>query len=343
MSRREIRRSTAQMLEGPPIVPISQLERSILKIGAHYASHRAIEYMAKLAKGSSAGTIGVLSPKGNFFGEGRKISKRKLKSLLTDAKKFSNTEVVEREGYLTTRGTLGYYGMRGASEYRMNVRGIIQERLSKSGRPLRLLDVGSADARMLSEMKDVFGNKIETHSLGPDDFPRFTVDFHHYRMGELLPKSFKGKFDLVFSNRAIEYGVLPNLSVRNIAYSLAPGGQAYLHYQPGRTSATSDPVARDALTRLLSTYSKGKATKGTFALMRRLSKEKGLDVPTLEKWIKDVSTGMKQHPLDTIQVIAFINELAALSRSKQLKVSISSFTSSPIGWVPDFIVIERTS
>jgi SAM-dependent methyltransferase len=140
------------------------------------------------------------------------------------------------ESYYKTEG-LSYYWSRGLKDYREEHRVPVDDiikRLSAGKSNLQILDLGSMTSQMLSEVKDIFKDTIVTHGLSPLHCPQYKVDHFHCLYGEYLPKSFANKFDLIVSQRAIEYAMFPDLILENIVQSLAPGGEAYLQWQPGR-------------------------------------------------------------------------------------------------------------
>ena len=77
----------------------------------------------------------------------------------------------------------------------------VQKAVNRKRGPVRIMDVGAESGQMLSDLKEKFGDSIETHALSPSDVPRFPVDEYHMVFGEYMPNSFRGKFDFIMRKR----------------------------------------------------------------------------------------------------------------------------------------------
>ncbi len=142
----------------------------------------------------------------------------------------------QAEGYLSLlkdgrRGVGG--GSRGLYQYG-NVEEMIAKAFEEKGTKVKILDVGCGQAHMLHELKEKLGDKVETHGLAPVDDEILPIDQFHLLHAEYLPKEFENKFDVITSQVAIDYSLLPHVALRNIARCLAEDGVARVSYDYGR-------------------------------------------------------------------------------------------------------------
>jgi SAM-dependent methyltransferase len=219
ISQREVRRAVKEMFSFEPLVNPSRTELSLLKnwalsaVGSFMQRNREKVYK-----------IGS-SPEQPHSMSDEQPQRADLLSMLSNGESYSKT------------AGLSYYWSRGLRDYREKHRVPVDDiigQLSAGKSKLQILDLGSMTSQMLSEVKDIFIDTIVTHGLSPFHCPQYKVDHFHCLYGEYLPKSFANQFDLIVSQRAIEYAMFPDLILENIVQSLAPGGEAYLQWQPGR-------------------------------------------------------------------------------------------------------------
>jgi len=220
ISQREVRRVVKEMFSFEPLVKPSSAQLSLMKDWALNNVGRFMQDNREYAFKNGHSSVQLYSTR----------DKPPQKVDLLDV--FSNGEFYYRANNLTPpylSGGLDRY----RKEHRVPVDDIIR-RLSTQKTKLQMLDLGSMTSQMLSEVKDIFKDKIVTHGLSPFHCPQYKVDHFHCLYGEYLPKSFANKFDLIVSQRALEYSMFPDLILENIVQSLAPGGEAYIDWRPGR-------------------------------------------------------------------------------------------------------------
>jgi cyclopropane fatty-acyl-phospholipid synthase-like methyltransferase len=101
---------------------------------------------------------------------------------------------------------------------------------------LRVLDVGAGWGQALDELKEEFGDRVETHALVLKATPellgtqkqRGRIDqIHQVAIETFLPKQ---EYDLIVSFfGGMVYSAHPDIAIQKIAHSLSVGGVAYLH------------------------------------------------------------------------------------------------------------------
>jgi SAM-dependent methyltransferase len=343
VSPREIRRSVGKMFSFRPLTPLNAAELSLLKKHTTGYVERHVGYWDKPVLDLLSGKSRLEASYGTQTGPfGKKTTKPRtstLRKMFSDGKKFY-AAVISNEKDAHGVGS----GSRGLKEY-LKEGGIDVLNLAKSahrqlGRSVRILDVGSETAKMLSELKEKLGSKVELHALNPVNTPREKgVDAYHMLVAECMPIEFRRKFDLIVSHRAMEYTLFPHLALRNIVEALAPGGRADLHWRGGRT------YLRGKLSRQLSTFfSNYKSSKASTGAKQIIKEGMLLDNPnvTNAQVNEKIKRGLKKYGVSARQNLAWCNEIARLRNSPNFNVKIESWTIADFGRAPRRISIERT-
>lgn len=104
------------------------------------------------------------------------------------------------------------------------------ERKTGGGRQVVFMDVGAAECQFAHEVKETYGSDVLVHATGLESQPHAPVDFFHQICGEHFPKDFGGLFDVVVSQGALEFSLLPHIFIENVAKSLALNGEAGLKF-----------------------------------------------------------------------------------------------------------------
>jgi SAM-dependent methyltransferase len=232
------------------------------------------------------------------------------------------------------------YGSRGLQEYNMNVLQHARELHARKGKTIRVLDVGSADAQMLHELKEKMGNRVETHALNPFDEPRFEVDYYHMLAAEYMPAEFRGYFDLIVSNRALEYVLFPHHALNNIVQAIAPGGRAEIGWDDHRLPIIKSPELELCLDGYLGS---GLPEKVMQILKREFDKEcKELYGPDEKAPVfHEVLDGLlTRHAIRIKTVLAWCKTVVDILKTEGIKTEIAWGTSEivePIG-----LLIQRS-
>lgn len=334
VSHREIRRSTALMFNFTPLSSLSQLEIGILKKRATRLAIRSVGEQTRVASDLQSGNS-KLSLKGSMHY--RRAKQETIRKLFTRGNLFNLSTIREKSD---THTSPGIAGSRGLKEYPFDVLKEAREARIRLGRTVRVLDVGSNTAQMLGELKAKMRTAVETHSMGPQDVPRSQVDAHHHLMAEYMPAEFRRRFDLIISNRMLEYSLLPNIALQNISQSLAKGGKAFI--ECGRIANVGSfgekSLIESAMT-MYAKYSKATLREQTIDLVRSFYKKD--KIPTVNKVRKDAEQARIESPFATLVMIAWVNEIAQLVQLKELQVTILAWSSGPFGPFPSHLSIER--
>jgi len=229
------------------------------------------------------------------------------------------------------------YGSRGLKGYPMDVVAHMKELYEKNGRTIRILDVGSCDAYMLYQLKRKFNKRVETHGLSPFDEAHFKVDYYHKLTAERMPAEFKGYFDLVISNRTLEYVLLPHHALNNIVQSIAPGGRAEIEWNDHRLPIMESPELASCLDGYLARGS----LEDTYELLEQGEAEHR--DPELKR-TPDVREGIAQllisNPIYMRTVLAWCKEVADLMNVEGIETKITYWGKNFV-WVPARLLIER--
>lgn len=94
-----------------------------------------------------------------------------------------------------------------------------------------VLDLGCSGARTLYDLKCEFGDRIVTVGISLYEEPHLYTDLFLNRPFEVLPDSFRNRFDLVFSRYGFDYSFMPHIAIDNAFNCLAPGGVFHLYRQ----------------------------------------------------------------------------------------------------------------
>jgi SAM-dependent methyltransferase len=92
----------------------------------------------------------------------------------------------------------------------------------------QVLDFGAGFGDCAKKLKAAARNRISMHISTLEPIAACCVDFAHVTTGELIPKSWDSKFDLIYSQGTLHFCSIPQLVVKNLALSLAPGGTLVL-------------------------------------------------------------------------------------------------------------------
>lgn len=335
VSPSEVRHCVGKMFGFKPLTPLSQAELSILK---RFVKARVHDFISVTNKAALQLLSGEKRVQKYLFDE-RILPEKKSASQQLVREMFSKGAEYKRpvvDNYIGESYALGYTS-RGLRDYKkvhgIDVLKLAEEMQQAKGKPIRVLDVGSATAKMLSELKGAMGNKVETHALSLEDEPREKVDCYHMLSAEYLPKAFRRRFDLILSYRALEYGIFPQIGLRNIAESLAQGGKAFVQWIPSSSGRNLSADSMQAVEKFFSTYPASKITAGARQIM-----QEGTHYP-------DRLTGriVLEYDWYEKQIIAWCNEIAMLRKSKNIKVEAIKWSKLPIGWIPYEVSIERTA
>ncbi len=225
-----------------------------------------------------------------------------------------------------------HFGSRGLTGYGFNVLSFMRKAREEKEGSIRVLDVGAGDAIMLNDLKRSMRHTVETHALTLQPVAQRRTDFLHILTAEHMPKAFEGKFDVIVSNRALEYAVLPHLALRNVALALAPGGRAALQWRPGRYRA-SDALG-NRVKSFFTSPQRLKPTPGALELIREAPDNTQTPEEIVEK-------GIREYKEDAGHSLAWLNEIARIRQTPGYKLYIQSYDASAFGWIPGLITIYR--
>ncbi len=123
---------------------------------------------------------------------------------------------------------------------------------SNKDKPFQVLDMGAGDGVRLGRLKDMFGKKIHTVSVGVEN-QKMLADESWIGPMTMLPKEWGNRFDMVVSHYAICYATMPIIAVKEALRVLRPGSLALLDVPLGNF-ATNLP-ANSPIGRILSEVS----------------------------------------------------------------------------------------
>ncbi|MFH1391015.1 MAG: methyltransferase domain-containing protein [Candidatus Diapherotrites archaeon] len=335
ISPREVRRNVGKMFGFAPLTSLtaaeSSLLRSYVRMSVQNTTADHIKYASMMLSGQARRSVG-------FGDESQRMTRQTIRKLYSEGKRFDKTRIRYTEGRITTGKGLGGYGCRGLEEYSFDILKRAREAYKRKGSRIQVLDVGSMTGKMLAELKSKMGDKVETHALSPDDMPKQRVDAYHMLVAERMPKEFRRRFDVIVSNRTLEYSLFPNIALQNIAQSLAPGGKAYLQWHGGRTVWARE--LRSRLTEFFARYSKAKPSQGAKQIIKEGA---AVDKQTLTDAQVDakIKQGIERYGSGARQNLAWCNEIAKLRKSPQFDVQIVSWSGADFGWAPGHLIIER--
>lgn len=334
VSPREVRRNVGKMFGFDPLTSLTAAECSLLRSYARLSVHSTttghIKYASMLLSGQGRGIVG-------FRGKSHRMRRQTIRKLYSEGKRFDNTQIRYTEGSGTIEGTLGY-GCRGLKRYDFDVLGGAREAYQRKGSQIRVLDVGSMTGKMLAELKSKMGDKVETHALSPDDVPKQKVDAYHMLVAEYMPMEFRGKFDVIVSNRSLEYSLFPNIALQNIAQSLAPGGKAYLQWRSGRTAHKRELGSR--LMEFFARYPKAEPLSGAKQIIKEGAAADGQTLTAAQVDAK-IKIGLEHGGANARQNLAWCNEIAKLRKFSEFNVKIDGWIWAEFGWAPSYLIIER--
>ena len=133
------------------------------------------------------------------------------------------------EGYKKSR--LGSGSRRDYGEIGEKFEKAIRRKLGKKDR-VQVVDFGAARCEFITGIREKFKDEgLNTTATSLRYSPHMPVDEYVISAFEWLPKKFENKFDVAVSNTALEYAILPHLTIRGISQALAPEGEAFLDIQ----------------------------------------------------------------------------------------------------------------
>ncbi len=349
--KRLVRRSVGRLLGFEPLHSLSKSERTALREKMAHEINQDVDRQFDNARKLITGKMKLRRyGKNRMFPRGRplKMTPERLTKLFSSGSAVSAHLATEHEGEGRSSYTLGGYGARGAKGYAMESLGfnpvdLARKAVRRKKGPIRLLDVGSQDSRALFDIKKALGKKVETHALSPTDVPRFPSDAYHFLAAEHLPTEFREKFDLIISNRALEYSIFPHLAIQNIALALAPQGRAFLQW---RTNTGLSERAKKALRE--SPF--GKPTVEGVRVVYDLNamhagRKKRFSAKEREKYSKQSvqkMVGLWPEAIgESVQHMAVLNVLAQLRKSKKFRLRFHSTSQGAFGTMPHVFEIRR--
>ena len=92
----------------------------------------------------------------------------------------------------------------------------------------QVLDFGAGFGDCAKKLKAAARDRISMHIATLEPIAPCSVDFAHVTAGEFIPKTWDSKFDLIYSQGTLHFCAIPQLVVKNLALSLAPGGTLVL-------------------------------------------------------------------------------------------------------------------
>ena len=341
-TKKTVERAVKDIFDFKPLVSISLGEKELLQAHTNNELDHAYRHYVNLANGLLSGkvTIGEMLT-GNY----QIATREEAVKALSDGHVF--TFSARKVGCGEFQG-LGIYGSGGLDRY-LNEGGLdilndAEKIYADKNRAIRVLDVGSATAIMLFELKEKMGARVETHALSPTDEPHCKVDYSHVLTAEYLPMEFSKYFDLITSHRALEYSIFPHLALRSITRALAPGGRAILDWRArrlveldaGDNYRNVDKKKMDAV--LVESLGESYPKDAIAILEQFFAKyEKEFIDPDMQKLLAYLSD---KYPVSTKSILAWCNEISKIGKQKEFEVSIRRWTYEGV-WVPSTLHIKK--
>jgi ubiquinone/menaquinone biosynthesis C-methylase UbiE len=339
VSPRDVRRSVGKMFGFTPITAVTGLERSLLKKLSAWGIRESMKKQNQVALGLASGQLGL--KKVTSKGRGIKTTSAAMRTFFSDGKAIKELKVIQRKpGANSSSITPGSRGLKGyLHEGGIDVLKMAREQHRQTGRPVAVLDVGSATAKMLSELKQKMGNKVETHALTPIDLPRERgVDAYHMLTAEYLPQALKGKFGVIVSNRALEYVPMVGVAVKNIAECLAPGGVAKIEFRSARLYGSTKEHLTLLRKILLSPRYSVVTPRAKRLLVEGVKFLKGVELTPkqLKEWLGKIS-GQGWFGRN----MAYLDAIAKLRESKRFDVKVEGWNITGTPCTPGRVIITR--
>ncbi|MDO8537386.1 MAG: methyltransferase domain-containing protein [archaeon] len=336
----EVRRVIGRMFGFEPLTDLTNQERKILRRYTELTVEKFLTQLNEDAGNLLSGATKIAIGKKHLKEEDyKKLKGTSIKSMFYGTKKYGKVEYFHRspEGG-GSMGTFQVQGSRGLKSYSFDVLEEATKIYRRKQSQVRVLDVGSGTAEMLWELKRKMGTKVETHSLFVEDEPRYKTDFEHMLTAEFVPKAFHKKFDLIISQIALRYAILPHIAIRNIAESLAPNGKALIHWGEPRVSVENiTKIGKEVTASFFSNYKNSKVRPQTVRLIKEEAKVRGMNIDNKE--IEErIVLSFKTRPIETGINIAIWNEIVKLKTNPAFRITIQH---PGIIDAPSYITIER--
>lgn len=358
VSPSDVRRNVGKIFGFTPLTPVSGTQLSLLKQKTRLSVSRRFGRYYKTAKALISGNTRLATTTTNLAHTFVKPHVSTIRRFFTDEEIYRR-KLEETEFHVSTKDTVGHTpekngihvitvgrfgdGSRDLRDYKseggIDVLGLAKKAYARKGSTIQFLDVGSATARAVSQLKKRMGEKVETHALTPIDEPRAKgVDVYHQVVAEYLPASFRGRFDLIVSHRALEYALFPDLALRNISQALALGGQAELQWRGGRVDFRKELLKPTE--RFFKTYKNAGISAGAIQLVKESARldEKVLTTAEAKQRVK---SGIKYDGIGARITLSWYNEIARLIKSPNFDVKILNWTLADFGWAPGKLLITR--
>jgi ubiquinone/menaquinone biosynthesis C-methylase UbiE len=96
----------------------------------------------------------------------------------------------------------------------------------RTGEPVQILDVGCGDGKALLEIQQRFGERVSIYGLSLCSIPMIPAERSVCMPVELLPDTYRGRFELILCRHALNMFLCPPIALRAMAYCLTRGGEA---------------------------------------------------------------------------------------------------------------------
>ncbi len=336
-SNREARAAIAKAFEFEPLSHLTSTEKDHLKKSFKIT---AIEISNKRDNRVQALLTGKAKRNRTGGRPAEKLDRIQIANLFSRGRWFDTFRITEPDytGPIsnTSRGLKAY-----SAYTEFDFLKEVNEMHAAKKRKIRVLDVGCATARALSELRRKMRKKVETHGISPEDEPRHPVDHYHILLAEHLPKEFKERFDIVVSHRALEYASFPHIGLRNIVAATAPGGKAVVQFQAGSLFKLNTKIIEDL--KVFFEKNKPHLTREARALVKQGMQLKNSEV-TEDEVEKQIEDDITHYKTEAHRTIAWLNEVAKMQADPGLKVKIKQWFHSPVGYAaPSLLHIEKIS